>query len=248
MSTDPSLEPPAQAAADPDRQPAFAPRAGADAGEERAGRDPARRRPPGEPRRRSRRCWSRWASAWSRAESGEQALRALLREDIAVILLDVRMAGLDGLQTARIIRARPAHAPHPDHLPDRPGQRGGGDRAGLRLGRGRLRDQAVRARDPARQGRRCSSSSAASAASACASRAPAPRPRRWRAPCARCRSCPTRRSSHLEIDGLTAELVERAGDAVPGRLRLPAAARRERAGPGRARRPRRAAGARATAG
>jgi serine phosphatase RsbU (regulator of sigma subunit)/CheY-like chemotaxis protein/anti-sigma regulatory factor (Ser/Thr protein kinase) len=41
------------------------------------------------------------------AESGEQALRALLREDIAVILLDVRMAGLDGLQTARIIRGRP---------------------------------------------------------------------------------------------------------------------------------------------
>ena len=41
------------------------------------------------------------------ADSGEQALRALLREDIAVILLDVRMAGLDGLQTARIIRGRP---------------------------------------------------------------------------------------------------------------------------------------------
>ena len=41
------------------------------------------------------------------AESGEQALRALLHNDIAVILLDVRMAGLDGLQTARIIRARP---------------------------------------------------------------------------------------------------------------------------------------------
>ena len=42
------------------------------------------------------------------AESGEQALRALLREEIAVILLDVRMAGLDGLETARIIRSRPA--------------------------------------------------------------------------------------------------------------------------------------------
>ena len=41
------------------------------------------------------------------AESGEQALRALLREEIAVILLDVRMAGMDGLETARIIRARP---------------------------------------------------------------------------------------------------------------------------------------------
>jgi serine phosphatase RsbU (regulator of sigma subunit)/CheY-like chemotaxis protein/anti-sigma regulatory factor (Ser/Thr protein kinase) len=42
------------------------------------------------------------------AESGEQALRVLLREEIAVILLDVRMAGVDGLETARIIRARPA--------------------------------------------------------------------------------------------------------------------------------------------
>ncbi len=41
------------------------------------------------------------------AESGEQALRALLREEIAVILLDVRMAGMDGLETARIIRNRP---------------------------------------------------------------------------------------------------------------------------------------------
>jgi serine phosphatase RsbU (regulator of sigma subunit)/CheY-like chemotaxis protein/anti-sigma regulatory factor (Ser/Thr protein kinase) len=41
------------------------------------------------------------------AESGEQALRVLLRQDIAVILLDVRMAGLDGVQTARIIRSRP---------------------------------------------------------------------------------------------------------------------------------------------
>jgi serine phosphatase RsbU (regulator of sigma subunit)/CheY-like chemotaxis protein/anti-sigma regulatory factor (Ser/Thr protein kinase) len=41
------------------------------------------------------------------ARSGEQALRALLHEEIAVILLDVRMAGLDGLQTAQIIRSRP---------------------------------------------------------------------------------------------------------------------------------------------
>ncbi len=42
------------------------------------------------------------------ADSGEQALRVLLRQEIAVILLDVRMAGLDGLQTARIIRSRPS--------------------------------------------------------------------------------------------------------------------------------------------
>jgi serine phosphatase RsbU (regulator of sigma subunit)/CheY-like chemotaxis protein/anti-sigma regulatory factor (Ser/Thr protein kinase) len=41
------------------------------------------------------------------AESGVQALRVLLREEIALILLDVRMAEVDGLETARIIRARP---------------------------------------------------------------------------------------------------------------------------------------------
>jgi serine phosphatase RsbU (regulator of sigma subunit)/DNA-binding response OmpR family regulator/anti-sigma regulatory factor (Ser/Thr protein kinase) len=42
------------------------------------------------------------------AHSGDEGLRALLYEEIAVILLDVRMAGLDGLETARIIRSRPA--------------------------------------------------------------------------------------------------------------------------------------------
>jgi len=41
------------------------------------------------------------------AESGEQALRALLHVECSLILLDVRMAGMDGLQTARIIRSRP---------------------------------------------------------------------------------------------------------------------------------------------
>jgi serine phosphatase RsbU (regulator of sigma subunit)/anti-sigma regulatory factor (Ser/Thr protein kinase) len=47
------------------------------------------------------------------AGSGEQALRRLLREEFAVILLDVRMPGLDGLQTASYInaRARTRHTP-----------------------------------------------------------------------------------------------------------------------------------------
>lgn len=42
------------------------------------------------------------------AESGEQALRVLLHHEVAVILLDIRMPGLDGVQTARFIRSRPA--------------------------------------------------------------------------------------------------------------------------------------------
>lgn len=41
------------------------------------------------------------------AASGEEALRALLREEFAAILLDVQMPGLDGFQTASLIRKRP---------------------------------------------------------------------------------------------------------------------------------------------
>jgi len=40
------------------------------------------------------------------ADSGEEALRALLKDDFAVILLDARMPGLDGFETARLIRQR----------------------------------------------------------------------------------------------------------------------------------------------
>lgn len=40
------------------------------------------------------------------ASSGEEALRRVLQEDFAVILLDVCMPGLDGYETAKIIRSR----------------------------------------------------------------------------------------------------------------------------------------------
>src|SRR5215475_6341856 len=38
--------------------------------------------------------------------SGSEALRQLLREDFAVILLDVNMPDLDGFETAEMIRQR----------------------------------------------------------------------------------------------------------------------------------------------
>ena len=46
------------------------------------------------------------ASRVVKASSGEEALRHLLHEDFAVILLDVNMPMLDGFETARLIRAR----------------------------------------------------------------------------------------------------------------------------------------------
>jgi signal transduction histidine kinase/CheY-like chemotaxis protein len=41
-----------------------------------------------------------------KASSGEQALRLLLNEEFAVILLDVQMAGMDGYETASLIKQR----------------------------------------------------------------------------------------------------------------------------------------------
>src|SRR5690349_21661750 len=47
------------------------------------------------------------------AVSGDDALRQVLERDFALILLDVNMPGLDGLETAALIRSRKksAHTP-----------------------------------------------------------------------------------------------------------------------------------------
>ena len=47
------------------------------------------------------------------AQSGDEALKRVLEHDFAVILLDVNMPGMDGLETAAFIRGRQrtAHTP-----------------------------------------------------------------------------------------------------------------------------------------
>jgi PAS domain S-box-containing protein len=47
------------------------------------------------------------------ANSGEEALRHLLESDFALILMDVQMPGLDGIQTAKMIKERPRNR----HIP-----------------------------------------------------------------------------------------------------------------------------------
>ncbi len=48
-----------------------------------------------------------------RAESGSEALRLILKRDFAVILLDINMPGMDGFETASLIRQRKSSAHTP---------------------------------------------------------------------------------------------------------------------------------------
>ena len=48
-----------------------------------------------------------------KADSGEEALKQVLRTRFAVILLDVQMPGMDGFETAKLMRSNDATAAIP---------------------------------------------------------------------------------------------------------------------------------------
>ena len=87
-----------------------------------------------------------------KTSSAREALQFLLKNDVAVVLIDVCMPELDGFQLAAMIREHPRFQQDGDHLHlghpcdrSRPPAR-------LRDGRGRLRAGAGRSRGAARQG------------------------------------------------------------------------------------------------
>ena len=89
-----------------------------------------------------------------KANSAREALECLLKNDIAVVLVDVCMPELDGFELAAMIREHPRFQQTAiifvsAILHDRPRSA-----ARLRVRRGRLRAGAGRAGDPARQGQR----------------------------------------------------------------------------------------------
>ena len=98
---------------------------------------------------RSRRCSSQSGCQLVRAQSADEALLALLEQDFAAIVLDIRMPGMSGLELADADQGAAAHAARADPLPHGAHVRRARRPARLRRGRGRLPHQADPRRDPA---------------------------------------------------------------------------------------------------
>jgi CheY-like chemotaxis protein len=87
-----------------------------------------------------------------KAASGEEALKRLLTEDVAVILLDVQMPGMDGFETAAHVKRRERTRDIPIVFLTGHRRRGAPGLPRLRGRRGRLPVEALRPLGAAREG------------------------------------------------------------------------------------------------
>ena len=98
---------------------------------------------------------SRSAENLIEANSGAEALKHLMEREFALILLDVNMPGMDGFETASMIHQHPRFEKTPIIFVTAVQRLRARSHARLQARRGRLRDGADHAGDPAQQGRRC---------------------------------------------------------------------------------------------
>ena len=84
-----------------------------------AGEHPDRRRSPAEPAGARGASWSRSATTWCKAQSGEEALQAALAARLRADPAGRADAGHGRLRDGGADQAAPAQPPHPDHLPHR---------------------------------------------------------------------------------------------------------------------------------
>ena len=175
------------------------------------------------------------------ARSGEEALRYILEMEFAVILLDVNMPDIDGLETAGLIRQYKKSAQTPIIFITAYADEVQAER-GYALGRGRLHPVAGRARGAALQGegvRRAvphePPAAGAGGGSARRWRAPRPRGRPPKKPSSGPTTCPKpsqRLSRSLNIEDTIARPVRRGGADAGRPGRAGAGQRRRHAGAG----------------
>ncbi len=56
---------------------------------------------------------------FTKARSGREALRCMLKQEYSLILLDVQMPDVDGFETAKLIQQREKIAQHTNHISNR---------------------------------------------------------------------------------------------------------------------------------
>ena len=142
--------------------------------------------------------------------TGAAALKSVMEEPPGLVLLDLNLPFIDGLEVCRLLRGRASSAAYSDHHGDGEDERNG-PRRGAGAGRGRLRHQTVQ---PAGARRARARRAAAAAANRSRSRISATSAGRSRSISTRCRcACRARRSGSPNASSSCCAFSSRTGTA-----------------------------------